>query len=196
MLRWVVGSLAAAALLALVVGALFPKMVLQAVGDFLIVNDPLEPVDAVVAISGDGTGERARKAAQLVVQGYGRWIILSGSRGKSTWDMVDVALAMGIPRERILVDDRSESTLDNARHSAALMEAKGLRRAIVVTSEYHARRAAWVFRSVFRSRRLDVRVVSARNEYFHMERWWTWPENRVFVLREYAKLGAFLLGFR
>ncbi len=97
---------------------LFPEEILQAIGNFLIVRDRLAPADAVIAISGDGTGERARTAARLVLEGYGSWLIVSGSPGKSTWDMVGVALEAGVPRDRILVDDTSDSTLKNAEQSA------------------------------------------------------------------------------
>jgi uncharacterized SAM-binding protein YcdF (DUF218 family) len=184
-------------LLVLVVAGMWsPEAWLQAVGDFLTVRDPLERADAVIAISGDGTGERAGLAAQIVRQGYGEWFIASGSRGKSTWDMVDVALAAGIARERILVDDQAESTLENAEHSAALMGARGLRSAIVVSSTYHTRRAAWVFRSVFLPRGLRVRTTATENAYFIMREWWKRPDDRAFVLREYAKLLAFVVGFR
>lgn len=183
-------------ILALLLAVAFPESMLQALGDFLVIRDPVEPVDAVIAISGDGTGERAKAAAVLVQQGYGRWLIVSGSPGGSTWDMVTTALGAGVSRDRILVDDQAQSTLDNARNSARLMERHDLRRAILVTSPYHTRRATWVFRSEFRPRRLDVRVVAADNEYFNMRLWWTRPNDRIFVIREYAKLVAFLAGLR
>ncbi|HLA23898.1 MAG TPA: hypothetical protein VJ206_00760 [bacterium] len=49
-MRLVVVAVAVAVLLAL----LSPERALQAVGDFLAVEDPLERADAVIAISGDG----------------------------------------------------------------------------------------------------------------------------------------------
>lgn len=183
----------------LVLVALFmrsPHALLQAVGDFLTVRDPLVPVDAVIAISGDGTGERAALAARIVQQGYARWFIASGSPGKSTWDMVEVAAEAGIARDRILVDDQAHSTLANAEHSARLMGEAGLRSAIVVSSTYHTRRAAWVFRSVFLPLGLTVRTTAAENAYFIMRGWWRRSDDRAFVLREYAKLLAFVVGFR
>ena len=190
-------------ILALLLSVAFPESMLQAVGDFLVIRDPVEPVDAVIAISGDGTGERARSAAALVRQGYGRWLMLSGSGsrpgaapGNATAAMVRDAIEAGIPRDRMLIDDQSWSTIDNARNSARLMQAHQLTRAIVVTSPYHTRRAAWAFRSVFLPRGLDIRVVAANNEYFNMRSWWTRPNDRIFVIREYAKLVAFLAGLR
>lgn len=190
-------------ILALLLAVAFPESMLQALGDFLVIRDPVEPVDAVIAISGDGTGERARTAAALVRQGYGRWLMLSGSGrrpgappGNATAAMVRDALEAGIPRDRMLIDDQSWSTIDNARNSARLMQARHLTRAIVVTSPYHTRRAAWAFRSVFLPRGLDVRVVAAQNSFFDVRQWWTREDSRWFVIREYAKLLGFVMGLR
>ncbi len=122
--------------LTVVLVAAIPSSVLQALGDFLIVRDALMPADAVVAISGDGIGERPALAARLVQQGYGTWLILSGSPGSSTEVMVSAALQAGVPQDRILVDDRSNSTLENARNTAKIMETRGFQRAILVTSPY------------------------------------------------------------
>ena len=183
--------------LALVVGLMMasPSTVLQAIGDFLVVRDPPAKVDVIIAISGDGTGERARAAARLVREGYGTWLMVSGSRS-AVRHMLEAALGEGIPRGRILIEGRSESTRDNARNTAELVVRHGWKRAIVVTSTYHSRRAAWIFRAEFVPRGLDVRVIAANNSYFDMHRWWTREVERTFVLREYAKLAAFLVGIR
>ncbi|MDR7519612.1 MAG: YdcF family protein [Armatimonadota bacterium] len=172
-----------------------PAVVLQAIGDYLVVREPLGPADVVVAISGDGIGERARAAARLVLKGYGRVLIVSGP-GSAARHMAEAAADEGLARERILIEDKADSTLENARYTADLMLQGGLRRAIVVTSGYHARRTAWVFKSEFAPRRLEARVWGIDNSYFTMERWWTRDVERTFVLREYAKLAAFLVGIR
>lgn len=187
--------------LLMLVGLAFTPAGLQVVGDFLVVRDPVVQVDAVIAISGDGTGERVKTADALLQQGYARWLILSGSTGGAapggaTAEMLRVALQDGIPRERILVDDQSIGTLDNARHSAALMQAYKLRRAILVTSPYHTRRASWIFRSEFLPRRLDILTIAAQNSFFEVNRWWTRPGDRALVIREYAKLVGVILGIR
>lgn len=182
--------------LALVIVIAAPSSILQALGDFLVVRDALLPSDAVIAISGDGIGERAAAAATLVREGYAPWLILSGSPGDTTAVMVNAALRVGVPRDRILVDDQSNSTLENARNTARLMQGRGLRRAIMVTSPYHTRRAAWVFRSEFLPRRMDVRVTAVENSYFDMHLWWTRHIERLFVIREYAKLAGYLFGLR
>ncbi len=185
----------------LAAGFVFATPILQTLGDFLVIHDPLGPADAVVAISGDGTGERAGTGAALVSEGYAPWLILSGSstghpQGGAAADMLRDALGTGLPRERIIVENQSESTFENARNTLRIMQARGLRRAIVVTSPYHTRRAARVFRAVYLPHGLEVRVSVARNSFFVMDRWWTRKRDRGIVVREYGKLLASLVGIR
>lgn len=171
---------------------------LQALGNFLVIRDPLIPVDAVIAVSGDGA-ERTFTASALLQQGYAHWLILSGSRGGAarggaTAAMLRMALGAGIPRDQILVDDQASSTYDNARNSAQLMRVHGLRRAILVTSPYHTRRAAWIFRPEFSRQGLKVRVYAAEESFFEVRQWWMRDQDRGLVVREYEKMLAFLLG--
>ncbi len=193
------GAAALVVAVVLAAAALLSPPGLQAIGDFLVVEDALVPADAVIAISGDGTGERVATAVDLVRRGYGRWLILSGSRAGAaaagaTAAMVQAALRGGIPEERLLVDDASASTEDNARHSAVLMADQRLHSAILVTSPYHTRRAAVIFRREFRRRGLELRVVPAQRSFFDVRGWWTRRPERALVIREYAKLVGAILG--
>lgn len=101
-----------------------------------------------------------------------------------------------MPPARILVDDRAESTLDNARGAAHLMAAHGLHSGVVLTSPYHTRRAAVVFSRVFGRQGLRLRMLAVDDGHFRVARWWTRPFERGLVLREYGKLMAFLGGIR
>jgi uncharacterized SAM-binding protein YcdF (DUF218 family) len=172
------------------------RPLLQAAGDFLVVEDPLARADAVIAVSGDGE-ERVRTASELLLQGYGRLLILSGGPGGgtgSTDQLVQYARRSGVPDPLILRDEGATSTLENARGSARLMRAHGLSTGILVTSPYHMRRAIIIFRSVFRAQRLSVRAYPARNSFFEVREWWTRRQDRELVEREYLKLAAFLIG--
>jgi uncharacterized SAM-binding protein YcdF (DUF218 family) len=171
---------------------------LQAAGDFLAVEDPIVQVDAVIAISGDGR-ERVRRASALVEQGVAGWLILSGGPSGlpgAADEMVRFAQGFGIADDRLLIDARATSTVENAVGSARLMRARGLRTAVLVTSPYHMRRAVIIFRRVFRSQGLSVRASPVRDSFFEVQRWWTRGRDRELVIREYAKLFAFLIGFR
>ncbi len=58
----------------------------------------------------------------------------------------DVARAMGVPDEALLLEDRSTSTEENARLAATLIDA---RRVLVVTDSYHVFRTRRVFARYF-----------------------------------------------
>lgn len=64
---------------------------------------------------------------------------------------------LGIPAERVLLEDQSRDTLENAVNVAAICKERGFRKPLVVTSAYHARRA----RLAFARAGLTVTVVPA-----------------------------------
>ena len=180
------------------VAILASERALQAVGNFLAVEDPLERADAVIAISGDGQ-ERVGEAIALLWQGDAHWLILSGAPGEgsgSARELARYAARFGMDRERILMDDWGVSTAENARGSAQVMHAQGLRSAILVTSPYHMRRAAVIFRAFFRPVGLTVRAYPVQDSFFKPEGWWRRRSDRQLVIREDAKLAAFLVGIR
>jgi len=181
------------------IGYLGREPLLQAAGDFLAVSDPVRPVDAALVIGGD-VFERLATSRRLLQDGYGQWLVISGGpygRGlNSAVTMRHQALASGVPAGRILVDDTSESTVDNAEMTARLMASHGLRTGVVLTSPYHTRRAGVVFFRVFRRTGLLVRVLAVDDGHFRLELWWTRPNDRRLVVREYLKLAAFLGGAR
>jgi uncharacterized SAM-binding protein YcdF (DUF218 family) len=171
---------------------------LQSAGDFLAVRDPLAQTDAVIAISGDGR-ERVRTAADLVHQGVATWLLVSGGPPGlpgSAAEMVGYAREAGMEDDRVLVDVGATSTVENAEGSARVMRAHGLRSAILVTSPYHMRRSVVIFRGTFHRQGLSVRAYPARDSFFEVEGWWKRRRDRELVFREYAKLAAYLVGFR
>lgn len=189
-MRWIVPLLIAL----LTVALLTAPRALQAMGDFLVAGDPLRPSDAAIAISGDGR-ERVRTASDLVTEGHARWLILSGAPPAAA-DLMRYAREYQIADARILVDASATSTVENAYGSARVMRTHGLRTAIVVTSPYHMRRTIIVFRAIFQPQGLAVRAFPARDSFFEVREWWTRRRDRELVLREYAKLAGYLMGFR
>ena len=67
--------------------------------------------------------------------------------------MADYAVSQGVPRESIVLEDRSRNTRENVANSFALISADGGEhsRAVVVTDDYH------VFRALLLTRELGVR---------------------------------------
>jgi uncharacterized SAM-binding protein YcdF (DUF218 family) len=76
-------------------------------------------------------------------------------------------LSDGVPDDRITIERESKSTLENANFAKPLLEAAGVRRVLLVTSSFHARRALATFQQ--RIPGIEFGVTTSRIE------WWDTP---------------------
>jgi len=169
-------------------------------GSWLAVEDPLERVDAIVAISGD-TGARADTAITLWKAGWAPLIVFSGAAidpesVSSAEIMRREALRQGVPETAVLVEGASTTTEENAAEVARLMAGRKLHSAILVTSPYHQRRAAILFEREFGRVSLSFRNHPADDPEWDASLWWTSEPSRSLTLVELAKLGALVAGQR
>ena len=166
-------------------------------GSWLAVEDPLEKVDAIVAISGD-TGARADTAITLWKAGWAPIIVFSGAAidpdsVSSAEIMRREALRQGVPENAVLVEGASTTTEENAAEVARLMAGRKLHSAILVTSPYHQRRAAYEFHRAFDPRGLVLRNHPASDPEWNAFLWWRQEPVRSRTLLELVKLGAVYL---
>jgi uncharacterized SAM-binding protein YcdF (DUF218 family) len=158
---------------------------LRFVGDELVVEDTLEKSDAIIILSDDNFyADRATRAAELFRQNLAPVVVASGIRLRPyagiselmTHDLVE----RGVPRERILPFPQDA---DNTREEAHLLKPfvvqKGWKSVIIVTSNYHTRRARYIVRAAFPD---DVRVemAAARDADYDPANWY---EHRKAVKR-------------
>ena len=167
------------------------------IGSWLAVEDPLEKVDAIVAISGD-TGARADTAITLWKAGWAPMIVFSGAAidpesVSSAEIMRREAIRQGVPESAVLVEGASTTTEENAAEVAKLMASRKLRSAILVTSPYHQRRAAFEFHRAFDPRGLVFRNHPASDPEWNAFLWWRQEPVRSRTLLELVKLGAVYL---
>ena len=71
-------------------------------------------------------------------------ILLSGGDGEAA-QMAARLILRGVPQTRILVENRSRNTRENAVYSAPILHRIGAQRILLVTSDIHMRRAAACF---------------------------------------------------
>jgi uncharacterized SAM-binding protein YcdF (DUF218 family) len=166
-------------------------------GSWLAVEDPLEKVDAIVAISGD-TGARADTAITLWKAGWAPIIVFSGASidpdsVSSAEIMRREALSQGVPETAVLVEGASTTTEENAAEVAKLMVGRKLHSAILVTSPYHQRRAAYEFQRAFDPRGLAFRNYPANDPEWNAFLWWRHEPVRSRTLLELVKLGSVYL---
>lgn len=180
----------AAALLAVLCHA----PILRAAGRWLEVRSPIAKADVIVVLAGD-SGGRVRHGVALYRRGVAPAILMSGGPiGLTSWAelMKQQAVGMGVPPEAVWIQDRSTSTTEDARFSAEVLKAKGVRSVCLATSNFHSRRAGRLFR-----RELGdgiVLGVDPETPVWWRVDWWTTGLGASLVFTEYVKLGMEALG--
>ena len=179
--------------LAIVTFFLFLYLVRHPVFRFLaeswVVEDPLNKADALIVLSDDNFyADRATRAAELFREGKASLVVASGRRLRPTAGVAELMehdlIERGVPKDKILrVPQDADSTLEEAETLAKLAKAKKWHSAIVVTSNYHTRRARYIFRRVF-PQGLEVRVAGARDADFDPQAWWEKRKSTRLFMRE------------
>ena len=94
-----------------------------------------------------GLKERLDKALELYRDGGFRYFILTGgydypgSRLTEAEGMRNYLAALGVPEDRMLLENEARSTYENLLFSRRIMEREDLRTALIVTHDFHAARA-------------------------------------------------------
>jgi uncharacterized SAM-binding protein YcdF (DUF218 family) len=155
----------------------------------LVVEDPPEKADAVLVMSGDVNFERTKAAAQLVVDGTARLLVLTGGvpwGGDSAESLRAAALRAGVASTSIRYENTSRNTRESVVNVEPILRSEGVRTLILVTSPSHQRRASLAARRALPGVRIVNRPVHV--EPWPPARWWAVQRTRTIVLSEYAKL--------
>ena len=99
--------------------------------------------DVLVVLNGDGG--RIQKAAELYKQGLAPYVILSPADPSKPDDIYQQAIRLGIPEANLIVERTATSTFTNSTTTNSLMNRYHFRSGIVVTSDYHLKRAKEIF---------------------------------------------------
>jgi uncharacterized SAM-binding protein YcdF (DUF218 family) len=106
---------------------------------------PDERYDAVIVLTGDDAPRIAR-AAQLLREGQARHLLLSGAPSAAAERLRSDVRSGAVPGDRIVHEDLSRNTHENAVESARVVAARGWRSLLLVTSAAHMPRALGSFR--------------------------------------------------
>ena len=180
------------ALLLVFAAYVFHRPLLTAAGNALVEDDPLEKCDAAVVLGGEpGDGLRTRAAVKLYKDGWVRKIVLSGPRGAFNHHESDfslpLAVSLGVPRDDLVaIPHSANSTLEEVQIIAPQIEKSGIRSIILVTSNFHTRRASRYLRRVSRGRLL-VRAYAATDNWFFVDSWWHSREGLKTFFYEFSK---------
>jgi uncharacterized SAM-binding protein YcdF (DUF218 family) len=153
------------------------RPILRFAGESWIIEDALERADAILVLSDDNFyADRSTRAAELFRQGMAPVVVASGRRLRPYAGISELMehdlTERGVPKDRIVrVAHDARNTKEEAQALAQFAVDRKWRSVIVVTSNYHTRRARYVFRHVFPVG-IGVRVTGARDGDFDPERWW------------------------
>jgi uncharacterized SAM-binding protein YcdF (DUF218 family) len=133
-------------------------------------NHQLTRADAILVLCSHDT-RVAERGAQLFLEGWAPLLIFSGGLGAITraiWSESEaeqfaaIAVSMGVPRDRILIENRSTNTGENVSFTRQLLADRGLdpQKFILVQKPYMERRSFATFKKLWPEK--DIVVTSPR----------------------------------
>jgi uncharacterized SAM-binding protein YcdF (DUF218 family) len=145
-----------------------------------VVDDVLEPSDAVVALRGGEEEQRLRveEARNLVNKRYAP-VLMASVSAKPFWGhsqrqfIEDYLKRENFPAQRIRAcENTADSTAEEALALRACLQNIGARQVIIVTSEYHTRRARFIFRNAFSGSGIVPIIHPVYNSDYWDKHWW------------------------
>jgi uncharacterized SAM-binding protein YcdF (DUF218 family) len=173
-----------------VLGLIFRHAILTGMGSYLVKSDVPEKADIALVLAGDGAGNRILAAAQLVRRGYVSRVLVSGPSGiygKYECDLaIPFAVKAGYPESYFLhFENDARSTKEEARDTIARIHQLGAHKVLLVTSDYHTRRAGKIYRAAAPD--LQFVVVAAPDTDFTVDAWWHNRQAQKTAFNEWLK---------
>ena len=170
---------------------------LTVLGGYLVHSDAPVPADMIVVLAGDFTGSRILTAGNLVRQGFAHQALISGPAGVYGIYESELAIAMavrnGYPAAYFVAfPNDSKSTASESEAVISELRKLHVHKIDLVTSNFHTRRAAKIFRS--HAPDMEVHVVAAPDRYFTPNGWWKEREGRKTFVMEWMKTVGEWLG--
>ena len=159
-------------------------------GRLLVVDAP-EPADVILVLAGE-TDRRPARALQLLDQGYGRRVIVDVPAAARIYESSQVQLAekyvQSLPQAASvrICPIEGLSTREEAHDAEKCLAGEEGNRILIVTSEFHTRRALSIFRHEVRGKVFSVAVACDEKQFG--TRWWTHRQWAKTCLDEWLRL--------
>ncbi len=173
-----------------VLSVVFHAQILGALGAHLVQASPPQKADAALVLAGDGWGYRILTAAQLERDGFVPKVLVSGPDGAYGLHECDLAIPFAVKRGYpesyfVHLEHSARSTQTEAEAVLPVIRSMGIKRLIVVTSNFHTRRAGAIFRKLAPD--LTILMVAAPDKNFTADGWWHNREGEKTFLMEWEK---------
>ena len=175
---------------AVVLALVFHNAVLAGLGSYLVKSETPEKADIALVLAGDGEGNRILAAAELARRGYVPRVLVSGPSGiygKYECDLaIPFAVKAGYPESYFLhFENEARSTKEEAHDAVARLRQLGAHKILLVTSDYHTRRAGKIFRAAAPD--LQFVVVASPDSSFTAGGWWHSRQGEKIAFNEWLK---------
>lgn len=166
---------------------------LRFAGEFWVVDEPPETSDVIVVLSGDNyDAERATRAASLYKSGMAPRVLATGRALRSYATTTDLMkrdlIEHGVPENAIVAfTHRADDTRDEAIAVSQFIAQHGWKEIILVTSNYHTRRAQYIYQHTLPAGD-QVLMVAAPDSDYDANYWW---KTRTGVKLFFHELGGY-----
>ena len=174
---------------------------LPAMGRGLVYDDGPGKADIAVVLAGDLTGSRMTGAAELARRGYVPAVMVSGPPGMYGINEADAAIrymvGAGYPEEWFIpLKNNATSTRDEAVVVLDELKRRGIHSFVLVTSNFHTRRARRIFLDTEQGRGggPQMRVLATPVRDYDPDTWWRTREGRKVTFLEWTKTVTSALG--
>ncbi len=153
------------------------RPLLRMAGDFWIVDEGPVSADAIVILGDDNyDADRAARAAQLYKAGWAHRVVASGRYLRPYASVAELEehdlTDRGVPKAAVVpFAHHAENTKDETAALAQLISARGWKRILLVTSNYHTRRSQFLAEREF-PEGTTLRVVAAPDSDYDPHDWW------------------------
>jgi hypothetical protein len=159
-------------------------------GAFLLVDAPL-PADVILVLAGE-TDRRPERALELLAQGYGKRVVLDVPTNAKIYQSTEIQLAQkyiqNLPQAASVTICPIDglSTKDESKDAEKCLAREGGKSVLIVTSDFHTRRALSVFRREIPGR--EYSVAAAHDDSKFGVKWWAHRQWAKTVLDEWLRL--------
>lgn len=151
-------------------------------------RDEVQAADVIIVLGAGTDGrepnpvfqERLNHAVTLYTEGYSDMILLTGglTPGNDHSDAYiaeQYLLALGVPEEDILLEERSTITQENIQYAKEIMDSQGFSTAVIVSDPLHMKR------SILMAKDYEIEAFSSPTP---TTRYQTWRTKLPFLMRE------------
>jgi len=184
--------------LLLLFGMIILVLFLVSVGAYLSVGDRVQPVDAIVVLSGD-EGDRVIEAADWFLKGYGQYLIITktdneeiGEQKTYSEKLMRIAVIQGVPQDSILFSEgMAGNTFEEAQAVLELVKIRNIRSILIITDTFHTRRAKLIFNRVFEGEDIEISIHGLKNSWYKPYNWFLSKDGWKQTISEFG--GIFVL---